>query len=82
MLNFLVIYYGKGLFDLDSDIIKHINPLVAYISTETEGKYLSRCTVFALKKNDTMVYSTSQNRSSVRHSAIKARDGWSKMDPM
>lgn len=81
-VNWMKVPHHGSKHNLDSDIIKHINPLVAYISTETEGKYLSRCTVFALKKNDTMVYSTSQNRSSVRHSAIKARDGWSKMDPM
>ena len=68
--------------NLDSTIIKHVNPKVAYISTEKEGKYLNRCTVNALKKNNTKVYSTSQNRSSVRHEAIKERAGWSKMDPM
>ena len=68
--------------NLDSQIIKHVNPKVAYISTEKQGTYLSLCTVFALKKNNTKVYSTSQNRSSVRHGAIKTRVGWSKMDPM
>lgn len=68
--------------NLDSTIIKHVNPKVAYISTEKEGQYLSRCTVFALKKNNTEVYSTSQNRSSIRHGALKSRPGWSKMDPM
>jgi beta-lactamase superfamily II metal-dependent hydrolase len=68
--------------NLDSSIIKHVNPKVAYISTEKTGKYLNLCTVFALKKNNTEVYSTSQNRSSVRHGAIKTRNGWTKMAPM
>ena len=68
--------------NLDTQIIKHINPKVAYISTEKQGTYLSLCTVFALKKNNTKVYSTSQNRSSIRHNAIMKRDGWLKMDPM
>lgn len=68
--------------NLDTEIIKHVNPKVAYISTEKQGKYLSRCTVFALKKNGTKVYSTSQNRNSIRHGAIKAREGWTKVDPM
>jgi len=68
--------------NLDSIIIKHVNPKVAYISTEKEGKYLNRCTVFALKKNNTKVYSTSQNRSSIRHGALKTRAGWTKIDPM
>lgn len=68
--------------NLDTSIIKHVNPKVAYISTEKQGKYLSRCTVFALKKNGTKVYSTSQNRCSIRHGAIKARDGWTALDPM
>ena len=68
--------------NLDSIIIKHVNPKVAYISTEKEGKYLNRCTVFALKKNNTKVYSTSQNRSTIRHGAIKTRDGWTNINPM
>ena len=68
--------------NLDTTIIRHVNPKVAYISTEKEGTYLSRCTVFALKKNNTKVYSTSQNRSSIRHGAIKQRDGWGDIDPM
>lgn len=68
--------------NLDSLIIKHVNPETAYISTEKQGKYLNRSTVFALKKNGTKVYSTSQNRSTIRHGAIKPRTGWTKMDPM
>lgn len=68
--------------NLDTTIIRHVNPKEAYISTEKEGKYLNRCTVFALKKNNTKVYSTSQNRSSIRHGALKTREGWSKIDPM
>lgn len=68
--------------NLDSTIIKHVNPKIAYISTEKQGKYLNRSTVFALKKNGTKVYSTSQNRSTIRHGAIKEREGWTKMDPM
>lgn len=68
--------------NLDSTIIRHVNPKEAYISTEKEGKYLSRCTVFALKKNNTKVYSTSQNRSTIRHGAITVRVGWTEIDPM
>ena len=68
--------------NLDSTIIKHVNPKIAYISTEKEGKYLNRATVFALKKNGTKVYSTSQNRSTIRYGAIKTREGWSKIKPM
>ena len=62
--------------------VRHVNPKVAYISTEKEGKYLNRCTVFALKKNNTKVYSTSQNRSTIRHGAIKTRDGRTNINPM
>ncbi len=68
--------------NLDTRIIKHVNPKVAYISTEKQGTYLSLCTVFALKKNGTKVFSTSQNRSSIRHGAIEKREGWNPMDPM
>ena len=68
--------------NLDSTIIKHVNPETAYISTEKQGKFLNRSTVFALKKNGTKVYSTSQNRSTIRHGAIKEREGWTKIEPM
>lgn len=68
--------------NLDSIIIKHLNPRVAFISTEKQGKYLNRATVFALKKNGTKVYSTSQNRTTIRYGAIKTREGWSKIEPM
>lgn len=68
--------------NLDSNIIKHVNPKIAYISTEKQGKYLNRSTVFALKKNGTKVYSTSQNRSTIRYGAIKEREGWTKIEPM
>lgn len=68
--------------NLDSIIIRHVNPKIAYISTEKEGKYLNRCTLFALKKNNTKVYSTTQNRSTIRHGAINAREGWSDIEPM
>jgi beta-lactamase superfamily II metal-dependent hydrolase len=68
--------------NLDSTIIRHVNPEIAYISTEKVEKYLNRCTVFALKKNNTKVYSTSQHRSSIRYGSIKARVGWSDIEPM
>lgn len=68
--------------NLDTQIIKHVNPKVAYISTEKQGTYLSLCTVFALKKNGTKVFSTSQNRSSICRCAIEKRDGWKPMDSM
>jgi len=68
--------------NLDSTIIKHVNPKVAYISTEKQGKYLNRCTVNALKNNGTKVYSTSQNRSSILHHGIDNREGLATMEPM
>lgn len=68
--------------NLNSTIIKHINPEIAYISTESQGKYLNRSTVFALKNNGTKVYSTSQNRISIRHGAINDREGWTNIEPM
>jgi beta-lactamase superfamily II metal-dependent hydrolase len=68
--------------NLDSTIIKHVNPKVAYISTEKQGKYLNRCTVNALKNNGTKVYSTSQNRSGILHHSINSRIGWTAIAPM
>lgn len=37
-------------YNLDNDMINHINPDVAYISTEKYGHYLSKAVVNALKK--------------------------------
>lgn len=68
--------------NLDSTIIKHVNPKAAYISTEKQGKYLNRCTVNALKNNGTKVYSTSQNRSGILHHSINSRIGWAAIKPM
>jgi len=68
--------------NLDSTIIKHVNPKVAYISTEKQGKYLNRCTINALNNNGTKVYSTSQNRSSIRHHGCGKRKGWTTIEPM
>ncbi len=42
--------------NLDSTIIKHVNPKIAYISTEKQGKYLNRCTVFAFKKKTALKF--------------------------
>jgi beta-lactamase superfamily II metal-dependent hydrolase len=81
-VNWMKVPHHGSKHNLDSTIIKHVHPKVAYISTEKQGKYLNRCTVNALKNNGTKVYSTSQNRSSICHHSIGDRDGWSIMKPM
>lgn len=44
--------------NLSSEIIQHLNPDYAIISTQKIGKYLSQAVVNALKKHGTGVYST------------------------
>lgn len=62
--------------NLNSEIIKWINPKVAYISTEKVNNYLSLCTINALKRNNIDVYSTHKNRATILHNGFQNRQGW------
>lgn len=55
--------------NLNSALIKHLNPKIAYISTERIGRYADICTINALKKKGCKVMSTHKNQdlSSIFH---------------
>jgi beta-lactamase superfamily II metal-dependent hydrolase len=53
--------------NLDSIMINHLNPEIAFISTEKTGKYLDQCTVNALKESGCTVYSTHKDRCGISH---------------
>ena len=65
--------------NLNSLIISHIHPEVAYISTEKVGKYLNMCTVNALKKSGCRVYST-HHQGDMLHGGH--RSGYSAVQPL
>ena len=69
-------------YNLDNDMINHIHPEVAYISTEKYGHYLSKAVVNALKKAGADVYSTSVNGSMCHHNNTVTHAGYSTANPL
>lgn len=69
-------------YNLDNDMINHINPDIAYISTEKYGHYLSKAVVNALKKAGADVYSTNINGSMCHHHKTKTHAGYSTANPL
>lgn len=75
---FKVPHHGSKA-NLNSKWIKHFRPKLSYISTLRRGKFLSQCTINALKNAGSDVISMHNNR---RHDAIvyhmfQTRPGWS-----
>lgn len=69
-------------YNIDNDMINHIHPEVAYISTEKYGHYLSKAVVNALKKAGADVYSTNVNRSMCHHHNTISHAGYSTANPL
>lgn len=68
--------------NLDSDMINHLHPQVAFISTEKYGHYLSKAVVNALNKLGTRVYSTNNNGSMCHHTNTPSHLGYSIATPL
>lgn len=69
-------------YNIDNDMINHIHPEVAYISTEKYGHYLSKAVVNALKKAGADVYSTNVNGSMCHHHNTITHAGYSTANPL
>lgn len=69
-------------YNMDNDMINHIHPEVAYISTEKYGHYLSKAVVNALKKAGADVYSTNVNGSMCHHINTVIHTGYSTAKPL
>ena len=69
-------------YNLDNDMINHIHPEVAYVSTEKYGHYLSKAVVNALKKAGADVYSTNVNGSMCNHHNTITHAGYSTANPL
>ena len=68
--------------NLDSEIINHLHPKIAFISTEKYGHYLSKAVVNALNKLGTRVYSTNNNGSMCHHKNTPTHSGYSSATPL
>ena len=68
--------------NMDSEMINHFHPKVAFISTEKYGHYLSKAIVNTLKKVGARVYSTSENGSMCHHCNTETHKGYTKSTPL
>lgn len=69
-------------YNMDNDMVNHICPKVAYISTKKYGHYLSKPLVDALKKNGAKVFSTNINGSMCHRNGTKTHKGYSSASPL
>ena len=75
-ISWLKVPHHGSKHNMNSSIIKWLNPNIAYISTEKVGNYLNMCTVNALKHNNCVVYSTHKGGNKV-YNLIVEREGYS-----
>lgn len=80
-IDWLKVPHHGSIHNLDSTMITHFCPNIAYVSTKEFNNYLSRSIVSALKKVKTKVYSTSKNGSMWHHRGTKDRDDYSTANP-
>uniref|UniRef100_UPI00402665C1 ComEC/Rec2 family competence protein n=1 Tax=Phocaeicola vulgatus TaxID=821 RepID=UPI00402665C1 len=80
-VTWLKVPHHGSAHNLDTEMIKVFNPTIAYISTEKEGHYLDRCTINALKRNNTHVYSTHKYGSMLSF-GFQERDDYHTVSPM
>lgn len=69
-------------YNIDNDMINHIHPEVAYISTEKYGHYLSKAVVNALKKAGAWVYATNSNQSMCHRCNTVTHAGYTTASPL
>lgn len=81
-VNWLKVPHHGSAHNLDTTLIKSINPKVAYISSEKEGHYTDRCTWLALKRNGTEVYSTHHDHTNFLNNGFDARTGYYPAQPL
>lgn len=81
-IQWLKVPHHGSKHNLDSGMIKWINPKVAYISANNNDEYANRCTINALKRSKCDVYSTHQNHSNFIHKQIGEREGYSIATPL
>lgn len=68
--------------NMSNDMINHLRPKVAYVSTEKYTHYLSKAVVSALRKVGCRVYSTNNSTNVWHHHNMPERDDYSKAEPL
>lgn len=81
-VDWLKVPHHGSKHNLDNDMINHIHPDVAFISTESYGHYLSKAVVNALKKSGTRVFSTNVNGSMCHHKNTRTHIGYTPATPL
>lgn len=81
-VTWLKVPHHGSIHNLDSTLITHFSPEIAYVSTKEYDNYLSRSILNAFKKVGTRVYSTSQNGHIWYHRGTDNRNDYSPIDPL
>jgi len=81
-VHWLKVPHHGSKHNLNSYIINHLHPKVAFISTEKYGHYLSKAVVNALNKLGARVYSTHFNGNMCHHKNTLAHKGYSTANPI
>lgn len=67
---------------LTSDIINHLTPTIAYVSAESNKRYLSQAVINAFTKVGTKVYSTHERGSLFHPRGIAGREDYTTINPL
>lgn len=81
-LRFLKVPHHGSKHNLNNKLISYFEPATSFISTEKYGKYANICTVNALKKALSKVYSTHIHGSLCHHHNMCIRLGYSLATPL
>ena len=81
-LTWLKVPHHGSIYNLDSDLIKHLRPETAYISSEKYGHYLSKAVVNSLKKVGTKLFATNINGSMCHVHKMTFHKGYTSAKPL
>lgn len=81
-VDWLKVPHHGSKHNLDSKMIKWINPKVAYISANSNDEYANKCTINALKRSECNVYSTHNEHYNFIHKQIGNREDYSTATPL
>jgi beta-lactamase superfamily II metal-dependent hydrolase len=74
-------HHGSA-YNVTNEMVNHLKPKIAYVSTEKYGHYLDRAVVGAFKKAGTEIYSTHSTCNVWYHCNTEARTDYSPADPI
>ena len=74
-------HHGSA-YNVTNDMVNHLKPKIAYVSTEKYGHYLDKAVVGAFKKAGTKIYSTHNTINVWHHCNTEERTDYSAADPI